>query len=96
MLVELRDVEINVEPKQILIQALKNGCITVETIVEECIKRDGSAYVLLGAIPYIDIDSFCKETGISKMLPNIDEIILASKELNQTDKAKLLWLLLKG
>ena len=95
MLVELRDVEVHVEPETILVQALEEGDISVDAIIRECISQDG-ADVVLDAIDNDDITSYSKRFGLTCELPKLDEIILGVRELDQEDKAKLLWLLLKG
>lgn len=95
MLVELRDVEVHVAPETILVQALEEGDISVDAIIRECISQDG-ADVVLDAINNNDITSYSKRYGLADELPKLDEIILGVRELDQEDKAKLLWLLLKG
>jgi len=96
MLIELRDVEVHIEPEKVLVQALQEGDISTNTIIRECIEEDGSSDIILGAISYDDIDNFCKRTGISQIVPSLEEITQGLKELSDTDKAKLLWLLLKS
>ena len=95
MLIELRDVEVHIEPDIVLIKALEEGDISVDTIIRECINEDG-ADAVLDAIDNDDITSYSKRFGLADELPNLDAIILGVKELDQEDKAKLLWLLLKG
>ena len=95
MLVELRDVEVHVAPETILVQALEEGDISVDTIIRECISQDG-ADAVLDAIDNDDITSYSKRCGLTDELPQIDAIVLGVRELDQEDKAKLLWLLLKG
>ena len=95
MLIELRDVEVHIEPEAILVQALQEGDISTDTIIRECINEDGGSDLILGAVPYDDISEFSKKTGISQMLPRLEEIIEGLKKLNNTDKATLLWFLLK-
>ena len=50
----------------------------------------------MDAIDNDDIASYSKRFGLSDELPNLDEIVVGVRELDQEDKAKLLWLLLKG
>ncbi len=95
MLIELRDVEVHIEPETVLTQALQEGDISLDTIVRECINEDG-ADAVLDAVDNSDIESYSKRFGITDELPNLDEIALGLRELDQTDKAKILWLLLKG
>lgn len=95
MLVELRDVEVHIEPETVLVQALEEGDISVDAIVRECISQDG-ADIVLDAIDNDDITSYSKRFGLADELPNLDAMVLGVRELDQEDKAKLLWLLLKG
>lgn len=95
MLIELRDVEVHIEPETVLTQALQEGDISADTVIRECINEDG-ADAVLDAIDNDDIASYSKRFGLADELPNLDEIVLGIRELNQEDKAKLLWLLLKG
>ncbi len=95
MLVELRDVEVHIQPETVLVQALEEGDISVDAIIRECISQDG-ADIVLDAIDNNDITSYSKRYGLADELPNLDEIILGVRELDQEDKATLLWLLLKG
>ena len=95
MLVELRDVEVHIEPETILTQAIQEGDISTDILISECISNDGVEKVL-DAIDNDDIIDYSKRYALADELPNLDEIVLGVRELNQTDKAKLLWLLLKG
>ena len=95
MLIELRDVEVHIEPETVLTQALQEGDISIDTIIRECISEDG-ADAVLDSVDNSDIESYSKRYGLADELPNLDEIVLGLRELDQTDKAKLLWLLLKG
>ena len=95
MIVEVKYAEIDIEPETILVQALQEGDISIDAIIRECISEDG-ADAVLDAIDNDDITSYSKRFGLADELPNLDEIILGVRELDQEDKAKLLWLLLKG
>ena len=95
MLIELRDVEVHIEPETVLTQALQEGDISLDTIIRECISEDG-ADAVLDSIDNNDIESYSKRFGLADELPNYDEIVLGLRELDQDDKAKLLWQLLKG
>ena len=95
MLVELRDVEVHVEPRDIITQALQEGDISTDTIISECISEDG-AEAVLDSIDNNDIKSYVERFGLAEELSNLEEIVLGVRELSQDDKAKLLWLLLKG
>jgi len=95
MLVELRDVEVHIEPETVLTQALQEGDISTDTVVRECIDQD-SANAVLDAVDNSDIESYCKRYGLADVLPKYDEIVLGLRGLANEDKAKILWLLLKG
>ena len=95
MLVELRDVEVHIEPETILSQAIQEGDISTDTVVRECIGEDGVDAVL-DAVDNNDIELYCKRLGLASALPKYEDIVLGLGELGQEYKAKILWLLLKG
>jgi len=95
MLVELRDVEVHIEPETVFTQAIQEGDITTDTVVRECIDQDG-ADAVLDAVDNSDIESYCKRYALADVLPKYDEIVLGLRGLANEDKAKILWLLLKG
>ena len=95
MIVEVKYAEIDIEPETILVQALQEGDISIDAIIRECISEEG-ADAVLDAIDNDDITSYSKRFGLADELPKLDEIILGVRELDQEDKAKLLWILLKG
>ena len=95
MIVEVKYAEIDIEPETILVQALQEGDISIDAIIRECISEEG-ADAVLDAIDNDDITSYSKRCGLTDELPQIDAIVLGVRELDQEDKAKLLWLLLKG
>lgn len=94
MLVELRDVEVHIEPETVLTQALQEGDMSTDAIIRECISEDG-ADAVLDAVDNSDIESYSKRFGLADELPNYDEIVLGVRELDQENKAKLLWKLLQ-
>lgn len=95
MLIELRDVEVHIELETVLVQALEEGDISVDTIIRECISQDGVEAVL-DSIDNDDIINYSQRYALIDELVNLDEIIRSVQALNNDDKAKLLWLLLKG
>jgi hypothetical protein len=95
MIVEVKYAEIDIEPETILVQALQEGDISIDAIIRECISEEG-ADAVLDAIDNDDITSYSKRFGLADELPNLDAMVLGVRELDQEDKAKLLWLLLKG
>ena len=94
MLVELKEVEIYIEPETILTQALEDGDISTDTIVRECIGEDGVDAVL-DAVDNNDIRLYCERLGLIKSHLKYEEIIIGVRALSTENKAKILWLLLK-
>jgi len=94
MLVELKDVEVFIEPKDILSQALSEGDITIQDVISQCIYEESVSEVL-DSIDKEEIESYCLSNRISNHLLTLDDIAVALPSLNKTDKAKLLWLILK-
>ena len=92
MLIELRDVEVYVEPDDIMTKALEEGDLTIDTLVRECISEEGVDSVL-DAVDNSDITDYCERL---ELLPEMDfqQIIETLPRLNQDEKAKLMWLLL--
>ena len=93
MLIELREVEVYVEPDEILKKALEEGDLSVDQVVRECIYEE-SAEAVLAAIDHSEIEHYCKHHGIGTRM-NFETIASALKDLTQLEKAQLLWLLLK-
>ena len=94
MLVELKDVEVHIEPSDILRQALDDGDINVDQVVCECIAQEDAESVL-DAVDNVDITDYCKRYELGIVADNFSHIFESIKELNQMQKAQLLWLLLK-
>ena len=92
MLVELRDVEVYIEPQEILTKALEEGDLSVDTAVRECIINDGANEVL-DAVDNSDITDYCQRHEIMDQM-SYEEVAKNVATLNQTEKAKLVWLLL--
>ena len=95
MLVELRDVEVHIEPELILTQALNDGEITIDTVIRECISEGGDECVL-DAIDNDDILKYVKEYDLDIEIDMYDRVLRAIAEFSDTDKARLLWQLLKS
>ena len=92
MLYELRDVEVYIEPDEVLTKALEEGDITIDTLVRECISEDGVDSVL-DAVDNSDITDYCERLEL--VLPvNFTQMATNIRSLNQDEKAKLIWLLL--
>lgn len=94
MLVEVKDVEVFIEPKDILPQALSEGEITIQEVIRQCIYEESVSEVL-DTIDKEDIESYCISNRLLNHLLTLDDIAIALPSLDKTDKAKLLWLLLK-
>ena len=94
MLVELKDVEVFIEPNEILTQALEEGDLTVDTVIRECITEGGDEAVL-DALDNDDIINYVEKYDLDIKLNVYEQIKRALVELSQKDKAQLLWYLLK-
>jgi hypothetical protein len=94
MLIELRDVEVYVEPDEILKKALEEGDLRIDQVVKECIYEE-SAEAVLDVIDHSDIEHYCKRHDIGTTIVDFETIASAVKNLTNLEKAQLLWLLLK-
>ncbi len=94
MLVELRDVEVHIEPQEILIQALQDYDLSIDTVISQCIYEENADEVLK-AIDNADIQNYCEVNNISTTTNDFESITLTVKELNQQEKAQLVWMLLR-
>ena len=94
MLVELKYVEAHIEPEQILIQAIQEADISVESVVRACIEEEG-ADAVLEVISADVIKEYCIQKDINIELQYFDQISDAIKEFTTQEKAMLLWQLLR-
>ena len=94
MLVELKDVEVFIEPQRILQQALQEGDISISDVVDACIDEEGSD-AILEAFDHEVIKQFCYDKDINIELKYFDQISAAVKEFSSQEKAMLLWQLLQ-
>jgi hypothetical protein len=94
MLIELRDVEVYVEPDEILKKALEEGDLSVDKVVRACIYEE-NAEAVLDAVEHCDIEHYCKRHDIGTTVVDFETIASALRNLTQLEKAQLLWLLLK-
>ena len=96
MLIELRDVEVFVEPDDILTKALEDGDLSIDTVIREWITEDG-AEAVLDVIDNYDIKDYVEkhELNPDEEIDVYEQVVQSLQELSQTDKAKLLWQLLK-
>ena len=94
MLVELRDVEVHIEPETVLTQAIQEGDISIDTIIRECINEDGVESIL-DAVNNEDICEYAQKYHIELGINSVLQITMAVHKLSDEDKAKVLWQLLK-
>jgi hypothetical protein len=94
MLIELRDVEVHIEPDEILKKALEEGDLSVDKVVRACIYEE-SAEAVLDALEHGDIEHYCKRHDIGMMIVDFETIASVLRNLTNLEKAQLLWLLLK-
>ncbi len=94
MLIELRDVEVHIEPEVVLVQAIEEGDITTDTLIRECISQEGAESVL-DAVDNDDIHNYVEKYDLDIEIDVYDQVARAVKEFSQSQKAQLLWQLLK-
>ena len=94
MLVQLQEVEVYLEPKEIVQQALEHGDIYADELISICIDHESTDYVL-ESIDNDKIKQYCynKDLNLDEMY--FEQISEAVKVFTTDEKAKLLWLLLK-
>ena len=93
MLLELKYVEAHIEPETILLQALQEGDISVETLVRTCVDEEG-ANAVLEVIAADAIKEYCIDKDIYIELNHYEQTSEALKHFTTTQKAMLLWQLL--
>ncbi len=94
MLVELKDVEVFIEPNDILTQALEERDISIDHVIRECISEEGVESVL-DAVDNDDIRDYVEKYNLDIEIDVYDKVARALKEFSQPQKAQLLWQLLK-
>ena len=94
MLIELRDVEVHIEPETVLTKALKEGDLSIDRVIRGCITEDGVESVL-DSVDNDDIMRYVKDYDLDIECDNYDLVVRSIKELSQPRKAQLLWQLLK-
>ena len=94
MLVELKQVEVFIEPKNILTQALEEGDISVDYIIRECISEE-SVEVVLDAVDNDDILDYVESHDLDVEAISYSQVSRTINEFSETDRAKILWQLLK-
>ena len=94
MLMNLRDVEVFIEPEEVLQQALEEGDISIDTVVRMCVDEEGADAVLEVINPDV-VKQYCVDHDINIELNYYPQIVDAVKQFTTTEKAMLLWQLLK-
>jgi len=92
MLVELRDVEVYVEPDDILSKALENGDLSIYDAVSIC-EEEAGAEEILKNIEDEDIQKYCDTKGI-ELECDFEMMAKNLKSLSQEERAKLLWFII--
>ena len=94
MLVELKDVEVHIEPIEVLQQALQDYDLSITDAVHICIE-ESSEDTVLEAIDNDVIKQYCYDKDINIELNHLDQISDAIQEFSSQEKAMLLWQLLQ-
>ena len=94
MLVELRDVEVYIEPDEILRQALSEGDLDISQVVSECVDQEGTNSVL-NALEHETITAYCKAQNLLDLTDPFHDTLELLPRLSQCEKAQLLWTLLE-
>ena len=92
MLVELRDVEVYVEPNEILSQALQDGELSISDAVSIC-EDEADADEILRNIDDEDIQQYCNNKGI-EIEYDFEMMVKSLKDLSQEQRASLLWFII--
>ena len=94
MLVELRSVEVYVEPDEILSQALRDGDISVRDALSLCQDEAGMQDMLEELEPDgDDIQEYCDKKRIA-LEYDFEGIVKSLKSLSQEQRASLLWFII--
>ena len=94
MLVELKDVEVHIEPTEVVQQALEDHDIYADELITMCIDHESAEYVL-ESIDNEKIKEYCINHEINIELKYFEQISEAVKDFTIQEKALLLWQLLK-
>ena len=92
MLVALKYVEIEVEPEEVLFQALREGDLSINDAVSICEEEAGPQEVL-ESVDDEDIQRYCEEHSI-ELEQNFETIVKSLKSLTQEERASLLWFII--
>ena len=92
MLIELRDVEVYVEPDDILYKALSNGDLSISDAINIC-EEEANAEEILQNIDDEDIQQYCNKYSI-ELEYNFEMIVKSLKDLTQEERASLMWFII--
>lgn len=92
MLVELRDVEVYIEPDDILNKALRDGDLSISDAVCIC-EEEAGAEEILRSIDDEDIQKYCNDKNIG-LECNFEMMAKNLKGLSNEERASLLWFLI--
>jgi len=92
MLVELRDVEVYVEPDDILSKALSDGDLSISDAISICEEEAGASEVL-DSIDDEDIQKYCNDKEL-EIECDFEMMAKNLKGLSQEQRASLLWLII--
>ena len=94
MLVELKYVEVEIEPEEILSQALRDGDLSVRDILSLCEDEVGMQDILEELAPDgSEIQRYCDAKRI-ELEYNFEDIARSLKHLRDDERASLLWLII--
>ncbi|QSZ41216.1 hypothetical protein GJV85_03505 [Sulfurimonas aquatica] len=92
MLVELRDVEVYIEPDDILSKALREGDLSVSDAICIC-EEEAGAQEILKSIDDEDIQRYCENKGI-ELECDFEMIVKNLKILSNEQRASLFWFII--
>ena len=92
MLVELRDVEVYVEPDDILSKALSNGDLSISDAICIC-EEEAGAQEILDSIDDEDIQKYCNDKEL-ELECDFESMAKSLKGLSQKERASLLWMII--
>jgi len=94
MLVELKYVETEIDPREILTKALQEGDLDVKAVLNECEYEEGIESIL-DAVDNDEILRYVQKYDLDVEINNYDFVIRSIKEFTHTQKALLLWQLIQ-
>lgn len=92
MLVELRDVEVYVEPADILSKALSDGDLSISDAIGIC-EEEAGASEILDSIDDEDIQKYCNDKEL-ELECDFEMMAKNLKNLSQEERAQLLWFII--